>query len=387
MRCLICGKEFKEITNTHLRSHNLTPRQYLEKFPNAEIRRKNRLTKKQLQEYSKRMKKMRKLKIIVPPPMSQANKIKASKRMEGEKNPNFKNGNIKKIEKLYADKLNQHTECELCGSKLNLLIHHLDGDHDNNKEENLKVLCHQCHDTIHQKGYNFHKKQWALKLSEIFYSLQGEGPSAGRPALFIRTFGCHTQCPWCDTDFSWKGKYFSVDYKKIAKILIENKKKHKMRRIVITGGESLEQRILPIIMIGKLLNCKIEVETNGKPLDKESKASETLKLPPFVDRFNVSPKLWSKEKIRTFRKSRIKKLTSVNSIFKFVVKNESDVEVVKEMIRRGIPKNRVWLMPFTTFNEERDKKTRQEVWNYCIKNNFNYSPRLQVEIWGNKREI
>ena len=43
-----------------------------------------------------------------------------------------------------------------------------------------------------------------LRLSEVFLSIQGEGPSAGTPAHFIRLQGCDVGCRWCDTKYSWE---------------------------------------------------------------------------------------------------------------------------------------------------------------------------------------
>ncbi|MEA2657529.1 MAG: 7-carboxy-7-deazaguanine synthase, partial [Candidatus Binatota bacterium] len=78
-----------------------------------------------------------------------------------------------------------------------------------------------------------------MQISEIFYSIQGEGRLAGVPSVFIRTSGCNLRCVWCDTPYtSWQpeGTLWSI-----AKILREVAR-HANRHVVVTGGEPLLAR-------------------------------------------------------------------------------------------------------------------------------------------------
>jgi 7-carboxy-7-deazaguanine synthase len=75
-----------------------------------------------------------------------------------------------------------------------------------------------------------------MRISEIFYSIQGEGRLLGVPSVFVRTSGCNLRCRWCDTPYtSWQpeGKTWSVE-----KILGEIAK-YPTRLVVFTGGEPL----------------------------------------------------------------------------------------------------------------------------------------------------
>ena len=75
-----------------------------------------------------------------------------------------------------------------------------------------------------------------MRISEIFYSIQGEGRLLGVPSVFVRTSGCNLRCRWCDTPYtSWKpeGKSWSV------KNILGEVDKYPTRHVVITGGEPL----------------------------------------------------------------------------------------------------------------------------------------------------
>src|SRR5688572_33012587 len=75
-----------------------------------------------------------------------------------------------------------------------------------------------------------------MRISEIFYSIQGEGRLLGIPSMFVRTSGCNLRCRWCDTPYtSWQpeGKSWSVEE------ILGEIAKYPNRHVVITGGETL----------------------------------------------------------------------------------------------------------------------------------------------------
>jgi 7-carboxy-7-deazaguanine synthase len=76
-----------------------------------------------------------------------------------------------------------------------------------------------------------------MRISEIFYSVQGEGILAGVPSVFIRTSGCNLRCSWCDTPYtSWKpeGEDLSID-----EVFDRATAFTAARHVVITGGEPM----------------------------------------------------------------------------------------------------------------------------------------------------
>ncbi len=111
-----------------------------------------------------------------------------------------------------------------------------------------------------------------LLVDEIFYSIQTEGPFAGRPATFIRLFGCNLNCGFCDTPQESK-----PDKMSIKKIVKQVEKIAGTMMIVITGGEPFLQNITPLVITLSKMSYHIQLETTGTlslpdfPWDKSSK--------------------------------------------------------------------------------------------------------------------
>lgn len=98
-----------------------------------------------------------------------------------------------------------------------------------------------------------------LTVHHLFATLQGEGPFAGDPAVFVRLWGCNLQCPMCDTDYSSQsyGVRPGVLLKEIGDITPPNK------FVVFSGGEPLRQNIVPAIRLLLSNGYTVQVETNG----------------------------------------------------------------------------------------------------------------------------
>jgi 7-carboxy-7-deazaguanine synthase len=110
---------------------------------------------------------------------------------------------------------------------------------------------------IRQQDLNDGETLW---VQEIFHSLQGEGPFAGKPSVFIRLAGCNLRCFWCDTDFEssdWHPSTSDV-VKQTADLAGDTTK-----LAVITGGEPFRQNIVPLVerLIDK--GFDVQIETNG----------------------------------------------------------------------------------------------------------------------------
>ncbi|PWB82721.1 MAG: radical SAM protein [Methylocystaceae bacterium] len=99
-----------------------------------------------------------------------------------------------------------------------------------------------------------------LWIQEVFYTLQGEGPFSGQPAVFIRTAGCNLRCFWCDTDF--ESSEWRPDLSEIT-ATVESLRPAHCDLIVITGGEPMRQNIVPLIRILLSKGYRVQIETNG----------------------------------------------------------------------------------------------------------------------------
>ena len=99
-----------------------------------------------------------------------------------------------------------------------------------------------------------------LPLVEDFYTIQGEGFHAGKPAYFIRLGGCDVGCRWCDAKYTWNPKIFPpVD----VDVVVERAKECAAQAIVITGGEPL---LYPLdVLTSRLRDEGLEIflETSG----------------------------------------------------------------------------------------------------------------------------
>ncbi len=99
----------------------------------------------------------------------------------------------------------------------------------------------------------------SLKISEIFYSVQGEAFYSGYPCIFIRTSGCNLKCSWCDTKYADKGSLLTI-----KEILDKVKNFNNCKLVELTGGEPLRQPS-SIKLMSYLIdqNYKVLLETNG----------------------------------------------------------------------------------------------------------------------------
>ena len=224
-----------------------------------------------------------------------------------------------------------------------------------------------------------------MKISEIFSSIQGEGPHAGKPSVFLRTALCNLKCVWCDTKYTWD--WDNYDYSKevhelpIEKV-IEKIKEFEPKHIVITGGEPLIQQNDIASLLSKLGDDYfVEVETDCTIIPNSA-------LLEHVNHWNVSPKTSNSGNSREAREISqcydfFAKLE--NSVFKFVIENETDLKEIDELITKyNIPKNKILLMPQASTKDELNLK-KEEIEKIAMAKGLLFSSRLQVERWGNQR--
>jgi organic radical activating enzyme len=245
-----------------------------------------------------------------------------------------------------------------------------------------------------------------IAVNEIYYSFQGEGPTAGQPATFLRLAGCNLHCSFCDTPFAWnfgtdvecRHGTRTFDSRKeshveevgvIAEKIIASMERFGFMRLVITGGEPLLQQaaILELIDIIVKRNVgghfPVEIETNGT-------IAPDANLALFVERFNVSPKLASSgnDQSSRLKPDALRVFAEKKSCFKFVISSLTALADVREVdaLVKGYELTNIWLMPEGTTKEEQIMRSAA-VYRYAKTRGWNFSPRLHVLAFGPKRGV
>jgi 7-cyano-7-deazaguanosine (preQ0) biosynthesis protein QueE len=227
----------------------------------------------------------------------------------------------------------------------------------------------------------------SLIVSEVFGpTWQGEGPSIGRRAGFVRLGRCNLSCRWCDSQFSWNWDRFDpaveLHRRSIDEVLTELADM-RIERVVVTGGEPLlQQRALAGLVEGcAARGWSVEVETAGTLQPAPSLAEA-------VDQWNVSPKLAnSGDPLERRRKPDVLRALQATgrAAFKFVVMEPADLEEVEQLVTEcGLTE--VWVMP-----EGTDADTvvaRLQVLAEPVRaRGWNLTPRLHILIWGDRRGV
>ncbi|SRR5690625_1151950 len=105
----------------------------------------------------------------------------------------------------------------------------------------------------------------SLRITEIFFSLQGEARTVGRPTVFVRLTGCPLRCVWCDTEYSFQGG----ERMSLEEVLTQVAA-HPTTYVTVTGGEPLAQpECIPLMQALCDKGYQVSLETSGAmPIDK-----------------------------------------------------------------------------------------------------------------------
>lgn len=224
-----------------------------------------------------------------------------------------------------------------------------------------------------------------LRVSEIFGpTLQGEGPSAGQLAAFVRLGMCNLDCRWCDTPYAWDRRRYDLDtglrWMSTADVWQEIGAT-RTGLLVITGGEPLMQQaaLPPLLDAAGRAGWRVEIETNGtiRPLPPV--------IRPFV-RFNVSVKLAGSgvAEGRRIRPPVIRALAAAGQVtWKFVVDQAGDIgEITRLQDRFGL--DPVWVMPQGTTAEQLLSRL-PALAEDALAHRWHLTPRLHILLWGDVR--
>jgi 7-carboxy-7-deazaguanine synthase len=231
---------------------------------------------------------------------------------------------------------------------------------------------------------------FAVRIAEVYASIQGEGQFAGTPSVFVRTTGCNLRCWFCDTPFtSW-----NPEGPQIALVdLMRQIREFDIEHVVLTGGEPLLQPDC-VPLCEQLLTAGhfVTIETAG-----------TVFRPAPASLMSISPKLanssplqvgtadakrWNArhEQLRS-QPEVIAKLIDVGLYqLKFVVDQPSDLAEITTYLSDWphIPGDRIWLMPQARTREELQSRS---AWleSEAVRLGYRFSSRWQIAQFGNQR--
>lgn len=234
-------------------------------------------------------------------------------------------------------------------------------------------------------------------IIELYECIQGEGKYVGTPSILLRITGCKLRCffggDFCDTFYaSWEVEKDRKRYNlgEVRDFLVKSKLKH----LIISGGS-------PTLYPDLLQHLVWMGESNSKFITIESEGSKFVDVN--CDFLSLSPKLSNSIPPATPAFGDARKIHLANYAnyeimkqqiqysndyqVKFVISDKSDVEEAKEVIKKlNVPNNKVYLMPEGLYD---DKIKQTAIWliPLCIENNFNFSDRLHIRIFGNIRFV
>ena len=205
-----------------------------------------------------------------------------------------------------------------------------------------------------------------MRITEIFFSIQGESSHAGRPCVFVRLTGCNLRCTWCDSEYTFTGgERMSLDE------VVETVKGYGCNLVEITGGEPLAQKEA-FELIERLCGEGFEVliETSGSidttPVDPRAKLILDIKCPGSGE---ADKNRWEN----------LERLRPGHDEVKFVIADQADYEWAKRVIdERGLEKHTVLLSPVW---ERMDMKALAE-WMLADRVPARFQTQLHKHIWG-----
>ena len=210
----------------------------------------------------------------------------------------------------------------------------------------------------------------------------------GVPSVFVRFSGCNLRCKWCDTPYaSWEPEGNDL----MLGTILGDVRGRWSTHVVVTGGEPM---ISPMIGLFtrrlKELGLHITIETAG-----------TVYQPVTCDLMSISPKLanstphkreagkWAAQHDRLrYQPEVLKKLMGEYEYqLKFVVSSEQDLKEIEAIVEEtGADRSRVMLMAEGTTVETIYERAAWIV-EVCKRERFRYSPRLHIDLWGDKRGV
>lgn len=213
-------------------------------------------------------------------------------------------------------------------------------------------------------------RETGLIFSEIFFSLQGEGPWAGLPAVFFRLGGCvEPFCPWCDT-----ASALHCTDRITAENALGTIRDYPCSRVVITGGEPFLQWESGLSGLHHTLlaeGFEVQYETSGKVVIPRLDDAMVICSPKHVSG------AWRFHEENTPRAD----------FFKFLAGDSRQLELIDEFIAaHGIARHKVYIMALGATRPEQLARMGM-VFDYCVKRGYRMTPRLHILAHDTRRGI
>jgi len=208
-----------------------------------------------------------------------------------------------------------------------------------------------------------------LRVTEIFYSLQGEANTVGLPTVFIRLTGCPLRCQYCDTAYAFSGgMIYQLDE------ILQEVKSHSAKYVTVTGGEPLAQP--DCVHLLKALcdqGYEVSLETSG--------ALDISEVDPRVVRVMDLKTPGSNE----MNKNLLDNIAELNSHdqVKFVICNEEDYQWSRELSREYALEDKV---SDVLFSPSKDELEPRQLAQWILRDKLNVRMQVQLHkyLWGDE---
>lgn len=238
-----------------------------------------------------------------------------------------------------------------------------------------------------------------IPVSEIFYTIQGEGAFTGYPAIFVRVGGCNLKCPGfgpdgCDSNFSvdatkYRKKWRSYSTQELISAVVglipsypESKNKP---IIVITGGE-------PTLYIDQLKDLVVYFTSRNYQVQFETNATQMIAFDKYPVLKDISFAMSVKLSVSGEPEHKRLNVEAINNIlantelsfFKFVCSGKEDVNEAVSILKEIPQYATVYIMPLGATKSELEANS-QVIFEEAMKLGFCYSDRLHVRIYNDER--
>lgn len=207
-----------------------------------------------------------------------------------------------------------------------------------------------------------------LEVVKVFYTIQGEGPFSGTPAIFVRLGGCNLQCPVCDTDYTTGVISVTVD-KLVNTIGVLAGHKDFLPLVVLTGGEPCRQNLTFLLAVLWEKGYLVQLETNGTYSTREYMHFPNLSIV-------VSPKTVHSHPELEGHYWKYVMEGALASEYDGLPKSTLGAHVPPARPPEGTPRSRIYLQPADYGDEEVNKLSLET----CLESCLCYGYRLGVQV-------